>query len=279
MPVRRSRSTVGWYIALTALSLVILFPIYTTIIRAISSPIPYLNSIKSGTAGLTPVDANLSIFGDVLADSTFQDAMVLSVGVAALVVLAEAITSIAAAYAFVFMEFPFKRTLFALIMGTMLLPIEVTLIANIETIRDASLFNSILGLSAPFLVWAFGFFLLRQAFMSVPPELRDAAELDGYGHLRFLWKIVLPISRPMVGSFLLIAFLGAWNQYLWPRFAADRPDWQTIQMALRNLGKQEIDKLNFGFAAALLSALPLLVALIIFQRQLIRGLTAGAVKG
>ena len=77
------------------------------------------------------------------------------------------------------------------------------------------------------------------------------------GHLRFLFRVAVPISRPIIGSFVLISFLAAWNQYVWPRFAADEESWQTIQVALRTFGQREVDQLNFGFAAAILSALPL----------------------
>jgi len=274
----RRAADLGWYVLLTALSLVILFPIYTTFIRAISSPVPYLNSIKSG-GGLTPVELDWGVFWRVIKEPGFYRAMLLSAGTSTIIVAAQLLTSVLAAYALVFIDFPGKKLAFALLVGTLLLPIEVTLIANIETVRDLSLFNSLVGLTAPFLAWGFGIFLLRQAFLGVPSELRDAAELDGYGHLRFLFRVAVPISRPIIGSFVLISFLAAWNQYVWPRFAADEESWQTIQVALRTFGQREVDQLNFGFAAAILSALPLVALLIIFQRQLIRGLTAGAVKG
>ncbi|MFM7064343.1 MAG: ABC transporter permease subunit, partial [Actinomycetes bacterium] len=98
-------------------------------------------------------------------------------------------------------------------------------------------------------------------------------------HLRFLFRVAMPMTKPLIGSFVVISFLGAWNQYVWPRFATDRNAWQTVQIALRTIGSENVDQLNVGFAAAVLAALPLLVLLIFFQRQMIRGLTAGAVKG
>jgi sn-glycerol 3-phosphate transport system permease protein len=155
----------------------------------------------------------------------------------------------------------------------------VTLIANVETIRSLQLLNSVPGLTLPFMATAFGIFLIRQGFLGIPSELRDASTLDGYGHLRFLFKVAMPMTKPIIGSFVVISFLGAWNQYVWPRFATDRNAWQTVQIALRTIGSENVDQLNVGFAAAVLAALPLLVLLIFFQRQMIRGLTAGAVKG
>lgn len=272
---RRRWSNLGSYTLLTALSILILFPIYTTFVRAISDPVVLLNK----GSGLKPMAPDWGVFGRVLAEPSFRSAMWRSTVTSLIIVAGQTVTSILAAYAFVFIEMPLKRLLFGLTITTLLLPIEVTLVANIETIRDLDLFNTYRGLALPFLAWAFGIFLLRQAFLGIPGDLRDAATLDGYGHLRFLWKVVLPISRPVLGSFVLIAFLSAWNQYLWPRFASDKSDWQTIQVALRTLGRQEIGQLNFGFAASLLSAVPLVVLLIVFQKQIVRGLTAGAVKG
>jgi len=276
---RRTVGTIGSYALLTVLSMMILFPIYTTIVRAISKPIPYLQSLQGGGSGLWPVGWDWGVFGRVLNEDDFTRALLLSAVIAILIVAGQTFTSIVAGYAFACLDFPFKRTVFAVVVGTLLLPVEVTLIANIETVRDLSWFNSWQGLAVPFMAWAFGIFLIRQAFMGIPKDLQDAALLDGYSHFRFLFRVAVPISRPIIGSFVLISFLGAWNQYLWPRFAADRQEWQTIQVALRTLATREVNNLNFAFAAAILASIPLVVLLIAFQRQIIRGLTAGAVKG
>ena len=205
--------------------------------------------------------------------------MTLSLLVTVIIVAVQLITSVLAAYAFAFLDFPGKTAMFVVVIGTLLLPIEVTLIANLETVRNVGWLNSLQGLTIPFLATAFGIFLIRQGFAGVPRDLLDASQLDGYGHLRFLFKVAMPMTKPIIGSFVVISFLGAWNQYVWPRFATDRNAWQTVQIALRTIGSENVDQLNVGFAAAVLAALPLLVLLIFFQRQMIRGLTAGAVKG
>lgn len=271
--------TVGSYALLTALSAVILFPIYTTVVRAVSEPIPYLKSLQAGGSGLWPVGWDGGVFGRVFRAGDLTHALLLSLGVSVVIVIVQVLTSILAGYAFACLEFPFKRTMFALVVGTLLLPIEVTLVANIETVRDLGWFNSIQGLAAPFLGWAFGVFLVRQAFLGIPRDLQDAALLDGYTHAGFLFRVAVPVCRPIIGSCVLISFLGAWNQYLWPRYAADKQEYQTVQVALRTLATREVTELNFAFAAAIVAAIPLVILLIAFQRQIIRGLTAGAVKG
>lgn len=273
--LRTTMSKVVTYLLLTFLSLIVLFPIYMLILRALSSPLRY---IAAGQP-LHPVDIQWDVFSNAFTQANLGRAMGLSFVVTMVIVVAQLLTSILAAYAFAFLDFPGKTLMFVVVIGTLLLPIEVTLIANVEIIRTLGMLNSVQGLTLPFLATALGIFLIRQGFLGIPKDLRDASELDGYGHLRFLFKVAVPMTKPIIGSFLVISFLGAWNQYVWPRFAADEESWQTIQVALRTFGQREVDQLNFGFAAAILSALPLVALLIIFQRQLIRGLTAGAVKG
>lgn len=265
----------GWYVLLSALSVLVLFPVYMLLLRAVSNPIAYINAGQP----LRLVQPEWDVFQRAFQQGNLGRAMGLSALVTTIIVVAQLLTSVLAAYAFAFLEFPLKKLMFVLVVGTLLLPIEVTLIANIETIRGLRLLNTVPGLTFPFLATAFGIFLIRQGFLGIPSELRDASTLDGYGHLRFLFRVAVPMTRPIVGSFVVISFLGAWNQYVWPRFATDRNAWQTVQVALRTIGSENVDQLNVGFGAAVLAAVPLLVLLIFFQRQMVRGLTAGAVKG
>ena len=196
-----------------------------------------------------------------------------------LITVAQVVTSILAAYAFAFLRFPAKTLVFALFMGTLLLPLEVTLLANVQTIRDFGWINSNAGLVAPFAATAFGTFLIRQGFRGVPPEIQDATRLDGYGHMAFLWRFAVPLTRPVIASFTVISALGAWNQYLWPQAVIDDSRYQTAQIRLKSIVGTEVANANVGVAAAMLVAIPVVLLLIAFQRQIIRGLTAGAVKG
>ncbi len=275
LSARRVVTAACWYVVLTALSVLVLFPVYMLLLRAVSNPIAYINAGQP----LRLVQPEWDVFQRAFSQGNLGRAMGLSAVVTVIIVTAQLLTAVLAAYAFAFLEFPLKKLMFVLVVGTLLLPIEVTLIANVETIRGLRLLNSVPGLTLPFLATAFGIFLIRQGFLGIPSELRDASTLDGYGHLRFLFKVAMPMTKPIIGSFVVISFLGAWNQYVWPRFATDRNAWQTVQIALRTIGSENVDQLNVGFAAAVLAALPLLVLLIFFQRQMIRGLTAGAVKG
>lgn len=205
-------------------------------------------------------------------------AMGRSLTMAVIITVAQVATSVMAAYAFVFLRFPFKRIIFAMFMATLLLPLEVTLVGNIAMMRQLEWMNTMQALVLPFSASALGTFLIRQGFRGLPPEIRDATRLDGYGHLAFLTKFAVPLTRPVVASFTVIAGLQAWNQYLWPRAVIEKNEFNTLQIQLRAVAAGEVANANQAIAAALVAAVPVVILLIAFQRQIIRGLTAGAVK-
>ncbi len=273
--MRPGPAAVLWYLVMTVVSVIVLFPVWMTLVRALSLPVPYLQE------GLPPypVEAQWRVFGDAWSEGSLDRAFLVSLVVTIVITVAQLFTSVLAAYSFAFLRYPGKSVLFALTIATLLLPIEVTLVVNARTIRAWDWLDSVQGLTAPFLASAFGIFLIRQAFLSVPNDLKDAALLEGYSHWRFMWRVAVPVSRPAVASFALVALLTAWGQYTWPRIAVTDTDWEPLQLRLASLAVQNIDRSNIGFAGALIASVPIFVLLVIFQRQLIRGLTAGAVKG
>jgi sn-glycerol 3-phosphate transport system permease protein len=139
--------------------------------------------------------------------------------------------------------------------------------------------DSYQALTIPFLATAFGTFLMRQHFMTIPLELRDAAAIDGYGHLRFLWRVVLPLSKPALGTLAVFAFLQSWNQYLWPLLVTNSNSHRTVQIGLAGMTSQQIDSMNVVMAGTVIALLPMLIVIVLFQRQLVRGLMQGALKG
>jgi len=274
--VVQARTTkVAWYVLLTALSVVVLAPVCLTLVRALSTPASYVRE------GLPPwpVDVQWDVWSRAFTDGELGRKLLVSALVTLVIVVCQLLTAVLAAYAFTFLDFPLRRTLFALFMATLMLPIEVTLIPNVQTVRSWGWLNSVPGLTAPFLATAFGVFLVRQGFLGIPRDLRDAAQLDGFGHLGFLRRVAVPVTRPLIASFAVIAFLSAWNQYTWPRAVVTEERWETIQIGLRSLSARTVDESNIGMAAALIAAVPVLTVLVLLQRHLVRGLTAGAVKG
>jgi sn-glycerol 3-phosphate transport system permease protein len=274
-----------WYAVLSALSVLVLFPVYMTIVRALSTPAVY---VREGQP-VYPVAIQWDVWVRAFQLGDLGPKILISAIVTAVIVAAQLTTSILAAYAFSFLDFFGKRVVFIVFMATLMLPIEVTLIPNVQTIRGAPSnawlewthlnLNSIQALTVPFLATAFGTFLIRQGFMGIPRDLRDASQLDGFGHLAFLRRVAIPVTRPVIASFAVISFLGAWNQYTWPRAVTTEGRWETIQIGLKSVSSSTVDQSNIGLAAAIIAALPVLALLIFLQRHLIRGLTAGAVKG
>jgi ABC-type glycerol-3-phosphate transport system permease component len=160
-----------------------------------------------------------------------------------------------------------------------MIPFEVTIITNLTTVVDLGIYDTYAGLAIPFLATGFGAFLLRQAFLGVPRDLQDAAALDGYGHLRFLARVAVPLARPTMAALAVFAFLASWNQYLWPLLVTRDDRLRTVQVGLKQLRNTNLESFNVTFAGAILAVIPLAILLLLFQKQLVRGLTAGAVKG
>ena len=195
------------------------------------------------------------------------------------IVAGQLVTSVLAAYAFAFLRFPFKRTLFLVCLGTLMIPFEVTFITNLDTVSSLGWFNTYEGLAVPFLATGFGIFLLRQAFLQIPKDLQEAATLDGYGHWRFMARVAVPLARPSLAALGVFSFLAAWNQYLWPLLATGgTTPLNTVQIGLKQLVGTSPDQIPVALAGAVIAFVPLVILLLIFQKQLVRSLTAGAVK-
>ncbi len=263
------------YILLTLGAVVVLFPLYMAVVNSLLPP----SEIAQQPPPLFPfnpqwgsyqkawTEGNLSIY---LRNSAIQTTVI---------VAGQLITSILAAYAFAFLEFPFKRTLFFVFLMTLMIPFEVTIATNLSTVSSLGWFNTFPGLTIPFLATGFGTFLLRQAFLQIPRDLREAAQLDGYGHLRFLWAVAIPLVRPALAALSVFSFLGAWNQYLWPLLVTGNDNRvRTVQIGLKRLINTQLDQINVSLAGTIIAVIPLLILLVVFQKQLVRSLTSGAVK-
>jgi sn-glycerol 3-phosphate transport system permease protein len=273
-PHRRLR-TVGAYISLTAGAVVVLFPIYITIVNSLLAP----DQLVQQPPPLVPTNPQWHNYSAAWNGGQMSKYMATSAIMTATIVVGQLVTSILAAYAFAFLHFPLKRTLFVLCLATLMIPLEVTFITNLSTITSLHWFNSYEGLSIPFLATGFGIFLLRQAFLQIPRDLQEAAQLDGYGHLRFMTRVAVPLARPSLAALAVFSFLGAWNQYLWPLVSTGgTTPLDTVQIGLKQLLGTQVSSLPVSLAGAVIAFVPLAILLIIFQKQLVRSLTAGAVK-
>jgi sn-glycerol 3-phosphate transport system permease protein len=279
---RRRARVVNRYVLLSVLAAIVLFPIYITVVNSFLTP----EQIAARPPTLVPSDPDLGVYRTAWSDGQLSSYLFNSFLVTLLIVSTQVVTSICAGYAFAFLRFPFRRTIFVVFLATMMVPFEVVFFTNLQTVVSLGrlpLVGRFVGLDTygalviPFMATGFGAFLVRQAFLSLPRDLKDAAELDGYGHWRFLWRVAVPLARPTVAALALFSFFEAWNQYLWPLVASEH--YRTVQVGLRQLSRVSLDQINVTFAGTVLAALPLFILLLVFQKQLVRGLTAGAVKG
>jgi sn-glycerol 3-phosphate transport system permease protein len=271
---RRLRK-VGSYAILTVLAFIVLFPIYITVVNSLLRPI----DIASRPPVFFPLHPKWSSYVDAWKGGHMSKYLVNSFIVTIAITVGQVFTAILAGYAFAFLEFPFKRTLFVVFLATLMVPFEVTVVTNLDTVRTLGWFNTYQGLAVPFLATGFGAFLVRQAFLQVPRDLSDAAALDGYGHWRFMTRVAVPLARPAVAALTVFGFLGAWNQFLWPLLATKDDQLRTVQIGLKTLRQTSLNDVNVTFAGAVIAVIPIAIILLLFQKHLVRGLTAGAVKG
>ena len=269
----RGGRKLGRYALLTVMAVIVLFPIYVMVVGALKPGTKVLDQ------PLLPSNFTLQTLKDAWRDGHLGRALYNSAIVSMVVTFAQVITSILAAYAFVFLKFPGRNILFAMFLGTLLVPLEATLTVNRRTIQNFGWLNSYKGLTVPFLATAFGIFLIRQVFLTIPKEMREAASMDGLGHIGFLREVAIPLSRPTIGALALFGFLTSWNQYLWPVLVTTDSNYNTVQTGLKALKLASLSQPNLVIAGTVIVALPIFIVLIAFQRQLVRGLTAGAVKG
>jgi sn-glycerol 3-phosphate transport system permease protein len=272
------------YILLIALAAIVLFPLYLTFVYSLHDLTEILGIEGEGTP--RPVlwenpfeGSNWDSYKTAWNDINMPRYLGNSLITAGVITAAQVITAVLAAYAFAFLKFPLRTPLFFLFLATMMVPVEASMIPNYQTVQDLGLVNTYAGLTLPFLATGFGTFLLRQHFLSLPQELKDAADLDGHGNLRFLIFVVVPLSRAAIATLAVFAFIQAWNQYLWPLLVTNDDDMRTVQIGLANLQSTELDRANAVLAGTIIAFVPMLLMVLAFQRFLVRGLTAGAVKG
>lgn len=270
----RTAVLVARYALLVVVAAIVLFPVYAAVMVA-QKPFTELGDLGV----LVPDRVDLGSFPTALDDAGMGRYLLNSFVVATAITLGQVATSVLAGYALAFVDFAGRGATIALLGVSMLVPIEVTVVVNVETVQRLHGIDTYWALIVPFLAFPLGTFLLRQAFRGIPSDLRDAATVDGYGHLAFLRSVALPLVRPTVAGLALFSFLLAWNQYLWPLMVTNRDDRRTVQIGLEQLSGTVGPDLNVIMSATLIAALPILVLLLLFERQIVAGLTAGSVKG
>ncbi|TME30091.1 MAG: carbohydrate ABC transporter permease [Chloroflexi bacterium] len=261
------------FLLLLVLAVVAVFPFYWMVIGSLMAPADLFATVPK----LWPPDPDLStyrrIFEIVPLARYFANSLVVSVTTTVVAV----IVASAAGYCFARLTFFGKGILFALILAALMVPSQSTIVPLFVMFANWNLLNSYAGIILPGVVSAFGVFMMTQFFRSLPPDMREAAIVDGASEYRIFARIYLPLARPAVATLSLFVFMGTWDQLLWPMIVAPNPDMRTLQVGLAFI-RQQAPVQNQVMAAIVLSVIPVVIAFLLAQKQFIAGIAAGAVK-
>ena len=264
-----------WHIPLVFLVAMSLVPILYALLYSSKS----LQSIFGG-AGLFTSGFTLDNYRDIAQQLPIVQITLNTLAVAVLVTACKLLTSILAAYAFVFTSFRGKTVLYFLLISTIFIPFTVTMIPNYITVSKLNLFDSVLGIVLPQLADATGIFLLRQTMRSIPKSLIEIAELDGISRMRTLRDIILPICRPSIVATGIIFFINSWNEYVWPTLILRSKENDTLSLAMQLFSSSEAGtEFTTVMAMAVISMLIPVVLYLIFQRYIMSTFASSGIKG
>jgi sn-glycerol 3-phosphate transport system permease protein len=271
------QAVLGGYVPLILATLVVFLPLLWMVLSSFKQP----GEIITMDLEILPEGLNLQNYQIAMTTVPFgqfflNSAIVTAAGASVKVVLA-----ILTAYALVFVRFPFKNVIFMLILVALMVPPQVSILPNYILISGMGGKNTLWGIILPGLGTAFGTFLLRQHFLTLPNSILESAEIDGAGHWRRLWRIVVPISVPSIATVALVTIVSEWNEYIWPLIITDRPDTMTLPVGLTLLQNSESNASGWGIlmAGAVLVIVPILIVFAALQRYIVAGLTQGSVTG
>ena len=281
MPVsRRSpearRRLVGFvllHVVIIVGALVMFFPFLWTIITSIT---PGAN--LTSTPALIPDNPSLEAYARLFGERPFGRVVLNSLLLAAITTVVQLVTSSTAAYAFSRLPFRGQGVVFAVYLATMMIPLQVLIVPLFVELKAFGLLNSYVGAVLPTLASAFGIFLLRQAVNQVPRDLDEAATLDGAGHFRIFFQVILPNIRPALATLTVFSFMSSWNSFLWPLVVLRSPELQTLPIALAGLQGQYTTEWDIIMAGSVVSILPMLALYIFAQKYVIQGVASSGIK-
>ena len=255
---------------------------------AIAMVVPFLWMITTSLKGahevyrvpptLVPSELHWENFTHVLDTVPFGRFYLNTIIVTTIITASQVATAVLAAYVFARIQFPGRDIIFFLYLATLIVPTQVTMLPLFLMLNALKWVNTYEGLIMPFLANAFIVFFLRQFFSTIPAELEDAARIDGCGRTRFIWQVLLPLSRPALASIGLFTFLGQWNSYIWPLIITNSTKMRTLPIGLRYFVEESGAQYNLMMAAAIITVAPVVLLFFVAQRQFIETLARTGVK-
>jgi len=273
---QKRAGSVLWYLVLLAVSLTVILPFFWMIATSFKTP----PEVFSYPPSWIPQALQFGNYVDAWHSAPFARYFTNSAVVALAVTAGQLVSCCLAAFAFARMNFKGKGFMFALFLSTTMISTQVTLVPSYLIVQKLDWIDTYQGLIVPFIANAFGVFMIRQSFMTIPRDLEDAARIDGFGRLLFLATIIIPLSKPILAAQGLFAFMGNWNSYLWPLIVTNREEMRTLQIGLRYFVSQETGTpWGIYMAAAVMVTIPVIVIYFLVQKSFVEGMATTGLKG
>ena len=273
--------TILVYTFLFAVAISVLFPFFWMIVSSLKTYEQY----QLGIDQIMPVPPIWSNYKDAFQTANLGVLFLNTVFVGVVSTILSLIVTVISAFAFARLEFKGREVLFAALLGTMMIPGELFTITNYQTIVWLGWDDSFTVLIIPFLVSVFYIYLLRQNFLQIPNELYLAAKIDGTSDLKYLWKVMIPLSFPTLISITILKMMGSWNSYMWPRLVSNKAVHQLVTNGLRSgdfrvEGMGE-DAVNYPLqmAAVAIVSIPLFLVFMFFRKYIMKGVSRSGIKG
>lgn len=265
------------YLFLFAMVIIVLFPFYWMINSSLKSLTEYKLSVPTFWPKTVLFSNYVSAFNTANLGKLFMNT--LYVGIVSTIL--SLVITVLSAFAFARLEFKGKDMMFGALLATMMIPGELFTITNYSTVTKLGWMNTYTVLIVPFLVSVFYIYLLRQNFMQIPDELYLAAKVDGTSDLKYLWKVMLPLSKPTLISIIILKMMGAWNSYIWPRLVANDAAHRMVTNGLRNAFTETTGDVNYPvqMAAVAIVSFPLFLVYVFLRKYIMKGMSRGGLKG
>ncbi len=265
------------YAFLICVAIFVLFPFYWMLISSVKS----LDEYRLNVPTMWPRSMLFSNYKTAFESASLGRLFLNTAYVGIVSTLLSLVITVLSAFAFARLEFKGKNTLFAALLATMMIPGELFTITNYSTVASLGWMKTYKVLIIPFLVSVFYIYLLRQNFLQIPNELYLAAKVDGTSDIKYLWKVMIPLSLPTLISITILKMMGAWNSYVWPRLVANDEAHRMITNGLRNAFTDTTGDVNYPvqMAAVALVSLPLFLVFVFLRKYIMKGVSRSGIKG
>ena len=275
--IGKSLALAGTYLFLAVMALIVLFPFYWMIISSLKD----LGEYRRNVPTLFPQIMHFTNYSEAITTASLGKLFMNTLYVGVMSTLLSLVITVLSAFAFARLEFKGRETLFSALLATMMIPGELFTITNYLTVSYLGWLNTFKVLIIPFLVSVFYIFLLRQNFLQIPNELYLAAKVDGCSDLKYLWKVMVPLSLPTLISITILKMMGAWNSYIWPRLVANDEAYSLITNGLRNAFTDTAGDVNYPvqMAAVAIVSAPLFLVFVFLRKYIMAGVSRSGIKG